>query len=133
MSNTNLSQPPAPGAPNFDRSLLEFLENIRKDVNHLLRPDQADPPAPADLGRGLDTLKTAADATVRLVEKERMRVEVEKIKAECERVKEEKERLRVEVDKIKAETERIKADKEKVRAETDRLTAETEKIKAQKR
>lgn len=69
---------------------------------HLLRPDQPDPPSAAHLLLGLQTLKSTADTTCVLAEKQRFWAETEKVKAYTEQVR--------------AETEKIKAQKSYNRA-----------------
>lgn len=98
-----MSEKQAAGVPQFDLRLIELLENIRKDVLHLLRPDQRNPPAAADISIGLQTLKVAADTIWRVAEKEKLVAE--------------KERLWAERDKIKAYTEQLKAETEKITAQ----------------
>lgn len=106
MSETHLSLQPA---PSLDHSILDFLDKIRKDVAHLLRPDQS--ATPENLSRGLDALKTGIETAWKLAEKGRMEAETKKIDAETGRIKAEKERIRVEVDKINAEIERTQAER----------------------
>lgn len=102
----------------FDQRLFWFLDANREGVLHLLRADQTNPPAAADLSLALQTLKTGAQTMCKVVEndgtvaeKERLLAETKKIEAETARLVAEKERLWAEKDRIKAETERIKAGK----------------------
>lgn len=102
----------------FDKRLIWFLDANRQGVLHLLRADQTNPPAAADLVLALQTLRTGAQTMCKLVEnagtvaeKERLLAETKKIEAETARLVAEKERLWAEKDRIKAETERIKAGK----------------------
>lgn len=107
-----------PILPLLDQRLLWFLDANRQGVLQLLREDQTNPPAAANLSLALQTLKTGAEAMCGLVdhavavaEKDRLLAETKKIQAETERLLAEKGRLSVERDKINAETERFKAGK----------------------
>lgn len=107
-----------PILPLLDQRLLWFLDANRQGVLHLLRADQTNPPAAADLSLALQTLKTGAEAMCGLVnhavavaEKERLLAETKKIQAETERLVAEKERLWAERDKIKSDAECSKAGK----------------------
>lgn len=84
-------------ASELDLRLTDLLQAIRAGVLHLLRPDQSDPPLPAHLHLGMETLKSTADTTWLLAEKQRLWAETEKVKAYTEQ--------------LKAETEKIKAEK----------------------
>lgn len=83
-------------ASELDLRLTDKLQSIRDGVLHLLRPDQSDPPSATHLLLGLQTLKTTADTTWALAEKQRYWAETEKIKA-CT------EQLRAEIEKIKVQ------------------------------
>lgn len=107
-----------PTLPLLDQRLLWFLDANRQGVLHLLRADQTNPPAAAELSLALQTLKTGAEAMCGLVnhavavaEKERLWAETKNIQAETERLVAEKERLWAERDKIKSDAECAKAGK----------------------
>lgn len=74
MFTTNLS---SDNASHSDKPLIELINEIRNGVLHLLRPDQPTRPTTGDRLLGLQTLKTAADATLKLAETKRVRAETQ--------------------------------------------------------
>lgn len=107
-----------PGMPVLDQRLIDFLDANRMGVLHLLRPDQTNPPAAADLSIALQTLRTGAETMLRLVENAGVVAETERLGAERK--------------KIEATHHLLVLEKARVYAERDRITAEIEKIKAEK-
>lgn len=87
--------------PELNTRVIDFLQLIRTDVISLLGQEQRGATAAKDLTIGLQTLKSAVDAILSMVEKEKLVVE--------------KERLMAEKEKIKAYTEQVKAETEKIR------------------
>lgn len=86
------------------------FDYIRGDIMGLLRVNQFPPPSAADLSLMLQTVKSTADTTWILAEKQRLWAETEKIKAYTEQ-------LKAETGKIKANTEQLKAETEKIRVQ----------------
>lgn len=104
MSGNILPLQLEPGAFHIDHRLFDFLESNRNGILHLLRPDNPNPPAAADLASGLYTLKIAVEAILKVAEKE-------KLDAEGKKIQEEVDKIKAETKKIQAETEKIKAQK----------------------
>lgn len=84
-------------APQSDKRLIELMLEIRHGVIHLLAPEQRPTPSAEDQTLGLQTLKTLADASWRLAEKERFQAEmkvklaiVQVLKAETEKIREQR-------------------------------------------
>lgn len=71
----------------IDTRLLELLENIRKDVRHLLGQD---PQNAADVTIGLQTLKAVADTLCRVAEKQKINAYTEQLEAKTEQIREER-------------------------------------------
>lgn len=95
-----MSENQIPGRPQFDPRVVQLLDDIRKDVMHIL--SRGNPPADTNVTLGLqtlkvaaDTLKIAADTMWRAVEKERLWAE--------------KEKIEMYIQQLKAETEKIEA------------------------
>lgn len=91
----NLSLQPEAPAPQSDKLLLELMHHVRDGVIHLLRPDQPHAPSAEDRSLGLQTLKTAADMSWRIAEKERIVAETGLRLAEVEKIRAETEKIRV--------------------------------------
>lgn len=88
-----MSTQPVPRTPQLDASLVTLLDNIRKNVVHLLTESHRNQSAPGDITLGLQTLKVAVDTVWRAVETERLVAEREKIKAYTDQLKAEAERI----------------------------------------
>lgn len=88
MSETQVS-----GMPHSNPHLIDLLDDIRKDVVHILRQDQQNPHTHRAVELGLETLKIAADTVWRAVDAERLRAETVKIKAYTEQMKAETEKI----------------------------------------
>lgn len=80
----------------LDQRIIDQLDAIRAAVFHLLRSEQSPPPSAADLSLGLQTVKSMADTTWILAEKQRLWAERDKIKASTEH-------LRIEMEKARAQ------------------------------
>lgn len=78
----------------LDQRIIESLDSIRGAVLHLLRQGQSPPPSAADLSIGMHAVKSTADTTWILAEKQRLWAETEKIRAYTEQLKHETERIR---------------------------------------
>lgn len=98
-------------SPLFDQRLIWFLDANREGILHLLRPDQTNPPAEANLSLALETLRTGAETMCGLVDNAGAVAQKERLWAERDKVKAETERIKAETERIKAETEKIKAGK----------------------
>lgn len=83
-------------APPTDKALIELIEGIQNAVLHHLGSAQSPRPSAADLSLGLQTLKTAVDASWRLAEKERIEAETQLKLAEVEIIRAETEKIKVE-------------------------------------
>lgn len=79
----------------LDQRIMQMQDAIREAVLHLLRADQCPTPSWADLALGLQTLKSTADTTWILAEKQKLWAETERIKAYTEQLKAETEKIRV--------------------------------------
>lgn len=79
----------------LDQRIIQMQDAIRGAVLHLLRADQCPTPSGADLALGLQTVKSTADTTWILAEKQKLWAETERIKAYTEQLKAETEKIRV--------------------------------------
>lgn len=74
----------------LDHRIGDQLDSIRGAVLHLLRPEQSPPPSAADLSLGLQIVKSTADTTWILAEKQKIWAYTEQLKAETEKIKAQK-------------------------------------------
>lgn len=105
MSECDIPSSQITGDLPFDKRLTLFIDAIRWDTMSLVRPDKSKVPSSLDnVSCALGTLKSLADATLQLAERERLWAEKGTVVVEIEKIK-------AETEKIRAETERIKAQK----------------------
>lgn len=78
----------------LDKRINEQLDYIRGDIMQLLVPNRSPPLSGGDLSIAIQTIKSTADTTWILAEKQRLWAETEKIKANTEQLRAETEKIR---------------------------------------
>lgn len=81
MSTPNIFPQPGSSISELDRRIMDGLESIRDAVMHLLKPSQLYQASAADMALGMQALKSTADTTWRLGEKQKIWAETERVKA----------------------------------------------------
>lgn len=95
MSPPNIFPQPGSSISELDRRILDGLESIRDAVMHLLKPGQLHQASAADLALGMHALKSTADTTWQLGEKQKLWAETERLKARTAELIAETELLKV--------------------------------------
>lgn len=81
MSTPNIFPQTGYSISELDRRIMDGLQNIRDDVKHLLKPSEQHQASAGDHALGMHTVKTTADTTWQLSEKQKLWAETERLKA----------------------------------------------------